>query len=225
MSDGVRATGGPAGIPLGPDTFLEPGTTKVAAGETTLKKLAERLYVTEKELRNANPGIKEPLKKDQEIRYPKNYMNDRSGIDHTNHTTHGNKKSKDTFEKEDNRRVNISDEGASLKVGGGSVKLTPGGSVVVSPPKIKGVQPQITREGVTPGIPSKDDPIPDPSQARHIPNDPKDPKMVEIEKKQQKENTEASKKKYDTVEARDQKKEEIKEAVRLQNERMKYIRP
>lgn len=224
MGDGVSGAGRASGIPLGPDKFLEPGVTKAAEGET-LEKLAQRLYVTEKELRDANPGIKEPLKKDQEIRYPKNYMNDRSEVDHTGHTTHGNKKSKDSFDKDDGRRVNISDEGVSSKLPkGGSVKVTPGGSGVYSPPKIKGVQPQVTVDSGV-GIPSKDDPIPDPGKARHIPNDPKDPKMVEIAEKQKKENTEASKKKYDTVEAKEQRKEELQEAIRKGNERLRNLRP
>jgi hypothetical protein len=224
MGNGVTGPAGPSKIPLGPDNFLENAQTTVKEGEN-IKTLAERLYVTEKELRDANPGIKEPLKKDQKISYPKNYMNDRSDVDHAAHTTHSKKKATDGFDKDDKRRVNISDEGASLKVGRGNVKLSPGGSVTVSGPKIKGVQPQITREGVTPGIPSKDDPIPDPAAARHIPNDPKDPKMVDIAKKQQQENTEASKKKYDTVEAQDKRKEELKEAIRLGNERLKQMRP
>jgi hypothetical protein len=224
MGNGVRGVGGPS-IPLGPDNFFENRETTVGEKETTFKKLAERLYVTEQELRTANPGIKEPLKKDQKIQYPKNYMNDRSDVDHGGHTTHGNKKPKGSSEKEDGRSVNISDEGASAKLPkGGSVKVTPGGSGVYSPPKIGGVQPQVTVDGGK-GIPSKDDPIPDPGKARHIPNDPKDPKMVEIADKQKKENIEASKKKYNTAEARDQRKEELKETVRKENERLRNLRP
>ncbi|HEY7162801.1 MAG TPA: LysM domain-containing protein, partial [Acidobacteriota bacterium] len=109
MGNSVTGPGGP-GIPLGPDNFFENSQTTVKEGEN-LKTLAERLYVTEKELRDANPGIKEPLKKDQKISYPKNYMNDRSDVDHSSHTTHSKKKSKDGFDKDDGRRFNVSDEG------------------------------------------------------------------------------------------------------------------
>jgi hypothetical protein len=169
----VNRTGGPSGIPLGPDTFLENGESKVADGEKSFAQVAKRLYVTENELRQANPNMKEPLTKDQKIQYPKNYMNDRPETDHSNHTTHAKKKpaSKDGFEKP----INVSDEGVSAKLPkGGNVKVTPGGDGVYEGPKIGGIQPKVTIGGVHPGIQSKDDPIPNPDAARRKQDDPRE---------------------------------------------------
>lgn len=93
---------------------MENGESKVADGEKSFAQVAKRLYVTENELRQANPNMKEPLTKDQKIQYPKNYMNDWPETDHSNHTTHAKKKpaSKDGFEKP----INVSDEGVSAKL-------------------------------------------------------------------------------------------------------------
>ena len=172
MGNGVNRAGGPARIPLGPDTFLENGISKVAEGEKTFAQAAKRLYVTEHELRQANPKIKEPLKKDQEIQYPKNYMNDRSGIDHSDHTTHSKKKPGKT--NDEGRSVGVSEEGVNVKAPKGNVKVTPGGEAVYEAPKIGGVQPKVTVEGVHPGIQSKGDPIPNPGEARRKQDDPRE---------------------------------------------------
>lgn len=176
----VNRADGPSGIPLGPDKFLEYGVSKVADGEKTFAEAAKRLYVTENELRQANPNMKEPLTKDQKINYPKNYMNDRSDTDHSNHTSHAKKKpsaSKDGFEKP----INVSDEGVSAKLPkGGNVKVTPGGDAVYEGPKIHEgpyigeVKPKISVGGVHPGIQSKDDPVPDPTAARRKQDDPRE---------------------------------------------------
>lgn len=174
----VNRAGGSSGIPLGPDTFLDYGVSKVADGEKTFAAAAKRLDVTEKELRQVNPDMKEPLTKDQQIKYPKNYMNDRSNVDHGNHTTHAKKKpaSKDGFEKP----INVSDEGVSAKLPKGNIKVTPGGDAVYEGPKIHEgpyigeVKPKISVGGVHPGIQSKDDPIPDPTAARRKQDDPRE---------------------------------------------------
>jgi hypothetical protein len=175
----VNRTDGASGIPLGPDKFLENGVSTIAEGEKTFAQVAKRLSVTENELRQANPNMKEPLTKDQKIQYPKNYMNDRSDIDHSNHTTHAKKKpaSKDGFEKP----IDVSDEGVSVKAPKGNVKVTPGGDAVYEGPKINGgryldgdIKPKISVGGVHPGIQSKDDPIPDPTAARRKQDDPRE---------------------------------------------------
>ena len=55
-------------------------------------------------------------------------MNDRSGIDDSDHTTHSKKKPGKT--NDEGRSVGVSEEGVNVKAPKGNVKVTPGGEAV-----------------------------------------------------------------------------------------------
>jgi len=127
----------------------------VAPGETKLSQVASRLGIPEEVLRKGNPQIKDPnnLHAGQAIQLPKDFFEEPAGAKKTGSKT-----------EEDDPNLSVSEEGVNAKLPKGSGKVKPDGSVVYSPPKIGPVQPQIIVKGL-PGIPSKDDSIPDPNAA------------------------------------------------------------
>lgn len=155
----------PFKVQAGMALHLPEKVTTVRAGETQAD-VAKRLDVKEDALRKANPQIKDwsNLKPGDKVNNPEYYTPDAT-VQPRSIETRTKPRKIEGGGQEEQKPVDISEKGATAKVPGGNVRVTTGGGVVYLPPKVGPVQPTISRGGVTPGIPEKDETIPDPTAA------------------------------------------------------------
>lgn len=151
----------PFKVHAGMEIHLPEKVTTARAGEKPAD-IAKRLDVKEDALRKANPQIKDwnNLKAGDRVNNPEYYAPDATAQSRPMGTRTKPRKIEGGGQ-EEQKPVDISEKGATAKIPGGKARITTGGGVVYLPPKIGPVQPTISRGGVAPGIPEKDEPIPD----------------------------------------------------------------
>jgi len=224
----------------------------VGEGETTLKQVAQRLGIDEQSLRKANPKMKEPLTAGHAIRLPKDFKKYDSqpkrevkgdfktvvegektlgemakrlgvgkkdledanpGID-PNNLKQGQRirmpKKEEKLRDKIEKRVGGDKDGISIKLPGGGVEI----KLPIGKQPTPGIDDEKdkAREGIRDGQKRPEE---------LTPKDDRDLKPDEIKKGKQ-EKTEESKKKYDTVEARDQR---IKDAAEIMSKRLNLPKP